>query len=122
MLGTEARRPKNQVFSKILVDAPCSGLGIIRKHPDIKWRRSIDHIVDFAKLQQKLMHEASSVLMKGGRLVYSTCTIDVLENEQVVEHFLDESSDKFTILKPSFAFPDWLNDKYIRTFPHLHRF
>ncbi|GFR37797.1 ribosomal RNA small subunit methyltransferase B [Insulibacter thermoxylanivorax] len=75
-------------FDRILLDAPCSGLGVIRRKPDIKWRKSSEEIAELANLQLHLLIQAAKLLKRGGILVYSTCTVDPAENEQVIRRFL----------------------------------
>ncbi len=76
-------------YDKVLVDAPCSGLGVIGKHPDIKWRRRESDIPNMAKRQTLLLNTAAQFLKRGGRLVYSTCTLTHEENQEVWRNFLD---------------------------------
>ncbi len=71
---------------RVLLDVPCSGLGIIRRRPDIKWNRKEDE--DFSVLQEKILEEGSKALKDGGILIYSTCSIDKRENEEVIKKFL----------------------------------
>lgn len=78
------------LFDRILVDAPCSGLGVIRRHPDIKWNRSIEDIVGLAKRQFELIKGVIGALRPGGRLIYSTCTNEPEETVGVVEQVLKE--------------------------------
>lgn len=75
-------------FERILLDAPCSGLGVIRRKPDIKWTKTPEDTAEIAKLQAELLDKAAGLLTPGGVLVYSTCTIAENENERVVERFL----------------------------------
>ncbi|MCJ8011268.1 16S rRNA (cytosine(967)-C(5))-methyltransferase RsmB [Paenibacillus sp. KQZ6P-2] len=75
-------------FDRILLDAPCSGLGVIRRKPDLKWTKTAGDIGEIASLQRELLDSVSSLLRVGGILVYSTCTIDSEENEGTVQHFL----------------------------------
>ncbi|WP_413380052.1 16S rRNA (cytosine(967)-C(5))-methyltransferase RsmB [Alkalihalobacillus sp. 1P02AB] len=75
-------------FDAILLDAPCSGLGVIRRKPDIKWAKKESDIQDIAEIQAMILEAVAPLLKKGGRLVYSTCTIDQEENEAIVEHFI----------------------------------
>jgi 16S rRNA (cytosine967-C5)-methyltransferase len=77
-------------FDRILLDAPCSGLGTLRAHPEIKWRRSESDIQRLSRLQAKLLRCAALYLKPGGVMVYATCTLSRLENEQNVERFLSE--------------------------------
>jgi 16S rRNA (cytosine967-C5)-methyltransferase len=109
-------------FRQILIDAPCSGLGSIQKHPDIKWRRSLPEILEFQDLQLKILKAQAALLKPGGLMVYSTCTIEPAENEVVIEKFLDLAAGEFEID----PVPDRLaafsaDRKYLRTFPHRHQ-
>src|SRR5262249_16434891 len=78
-------------FDRILVDAPCSSTGVIRRHPDIKLLRRPSDIAAFAATQREILQAAFRMLAPGGRLVYSTCSLLPEENEAVVGHLL--SSD-----------------------------
>ena len=73
---------------KILVDAPCSGLGVLRRKADLRWKKNPDELNDLPALQEKILSSAAQTLKRGGFLVYSTCTIIRRENESVVEKFL----------------------------------
>lgn len=75
-------------FDRILVDAPCSGLGVMRRKPDVKYTKTKDDIIKLSSIQQKLLEEAAPLVKPGGRLVYSTCTVDQEENNRVAEEFL----------------------------------
>ena len=72
----------------ILIDAPCSGLGTIRRDPDIRWRRAEADLAPLAAMQQRLLVHAADAVKPGGRIVYATCSSEPEENEQVVEAFL----------------------------------
>lgn len=76
-------------FDRILLDAPCSGLGVIRRKPDLKWTKKVSDIDDIANLQYELLEKISPLLKVGGILVYSTCTIEPQENEELIQRFLD---------------------------------
>ncbi len=78
-----------QKFDKILADVPCSGLGIIRKKPDIKLKSKDDGI---SEIQYKILSNAAKYLKTGGELVYSTCTLNRAENESIIEKFLENNS------------------------------
>ncbi|MEG2538494.1 MAG: 16S rRNA (cytosine(967)-C(5))-methyltransferase RsmB [Clostridium sp.] len=80
-------------FDKVLVDVPCSGLGIIRKKPEIRWNIKEEDIESLASLQEKILNNASKYLKKGGKIVYSTCTITEEENEDVINNFLKNNND-----------------------------
>lgn len=77
-----------QLFDRILIDAPCSGCGVIRRHPDIKILRQPGDIAELAKRQQALLQKLWPLLKPGGRMVYTTCSILKQENEQQIEAFL----------------------------------
>ncbi len=79
-----------QPFERILVDAPCSSTGVIRRHPDIKLLRRSSDIAPFARTQLAILRAAVRLLAPGGRLVYSTCSLLPQENEQVVAQLLEE--------------------------------
>ena len=80
-------------FDKILLDAPCSGLGVIRRKMDIKYNVSPESIDELVSLQKTLLEEAYSLLKENGTLVYSTCTINKKENEKQIENFIKNHSD-----------------------------
>ena len=85
--------PFTPVFDRILVDAPCSGLGTVRRDPDIRWRRAEDDLAVFSGRQVELLRRAAGALKPGGRLVYATCSSEPDENESVVERFLADQPD-----------------------------
>ncbi|HEX7066456.1 MAG TPA: 16S rRNA (cytosine(967)-C(5))-methyltransferase RsmB [Bacillales bacterium] len=80
-------------FDRILVDAPCSGFGVIRRKPDIKWGKSAEDIEMLAAVQGEILQALAPLLKPGGKLVYSTCTIEREENEEVVASFLRQHSE-----------------------------
>ncbi len=80
-------------FDRILVDAPCSGTGVIRRHPDIKWLRKGDEIAALAQVQLSILTNLWQMLKPGGRLVYATCSIFSQENERIIERFLRQQPD-----------------------------
>ena len=77
-------------FDAVLVDAPCSGLGVMRRKPDIKYTKREEDLVSLQTIQLAILDNAAQVLKAGGRLVYSTCTVDKQENEGTVEAFLSQ--------------------------------
>ncbi len=84
---------KPESFDRILLDAPCSGLGVMRRKPDMKYTKKEEDIFQLATIQKNLLKAVSPLLKKGGILVYSTCTVDLEENRYVVEAFLAENKD-----------------------------
>lgn len=76
-------------FDRVLLDAPCSGLGVIRRKPDMKWTKQANDIVQIASIQSELLDAVCGLLKPGGMLVYSTCTIERSENAEMVSKFLE---------------------------------
>jgi 16S rRNA (cytosine967-C5)-methyltransferase len=85
--------PFGAVFDRVLVDAPCSGLGTLRRDPDLKWTREAGDLVALAEVQQRLIARAADAVRHGGRLVYSTCSSEPEENEAIVATFLQGRPD-----------------------------
>jgi 16S rRNA (cytosine967-C5)-methyltransferase len=110
-------------FSTVIVDAPCSGLGTLRRNADLRWRVTQADVAELAPLQLALLRRAALALRPGGALVYSTCTLSPEENEAVVHAFLAESPG--FRLAPAEAAPAALRpligaDGFLRCFPHRH--
>ena len=84
--------PFTDSFDRVLLDAPCSGLGTIRRDPDIKWNREESDLIRFASAQRAMIAHAAAVVRPGGSLIYSTCSSEPDENERVVEAFLASNS------------------------------
>jgi len=82
-----------ELFDRILLDAPCSGTGVIRRHPDIKWLRKSPDIARLTDLQQDILKNVWSLLKPGGTLLYATCSILPEENSEQVQRFVNENSD-----------------------------
>ena len=78
----------DEAFERVLVDAPCTGTGTLRHNPEIRWRLAPSNIAELASVQSKILSEASRVVRRGGRLIYSTCSVEREENEEVVAAFL----------------------------------
>jgi len=107
------------VFDRVLVDAPCSGTGTLRRNPEIKWRLTLPDLGRFAALQGALLDTAAARVRPGGRLVYSTCSIEVEEDEDVVRAFLERHVD-FTLAGPSAPAGTRTDCGFVRTYPHVH--
>ena len=80
-------------IDRVLVDAPCSGLGTLRRNPDLKWRQSQESVAELVTKQRSILAAAAKLVKPGGRLVYATCSVLREENESVVEAFLECTSD-----------------------------
>lgn len=111
--------PLRPVFDQVLVDAPCSGLGTIRRDPDIRWRCSAGDLPELSATQAALLGSAAGVVAPGGRLIYATCSSEPEENELVVERFLAGGAP-FARERPA---PGTLaplldDDGQLRTLPH----
>jgi len=106
-------------FDRILIDAPCTGTGTLRRHPEIKWRLRETDPERLADIQAKLLENGAKLLGVGGRLVYSTCSLERQENEAVIARFLEHHSE-FQIALPAAPASCITSDGFARTFPHLH--
>ena len=94
--------PFGPLFDCVLIDAPCSGLGTLRRDPDIKWRRSDDEFGAMAGLQQRILTTAAAAVRPGGRLIYATCSSEPEENEDVVSQLLQTHPE---FLATALSFP-----------------
>lgn len=104
----------DQSFDLVLIDAPCSGLGVIRRHPETRWRRNESDIFALTKLQQDLLDIAAELVSPGGTLTYSVCTFTTEEGPKQVERFLERHPDYERLGAPSTgpsARVDW--EKYV---------
>jgi 16S rRNA (cytosine967-C5)-methyltransferase len=122
-LSKPLSRSLSQPFDRILIDAPCSGFGTLRSHPEIKWNRGEADIKRLSELQEKILVNAASNLKPGGVLVYSTCTLIDNENERVVKTFLQQQKefvlDGATAYLPQPA-RSLVRDNYFMALPHKH--
>jgi 16S rRNA (cytosine967-C5)-methyltransferase len=120
----DAPFPPVAPFDRILVDAPCSSLGIIRRHPEFKWSKRPSDVRRFADLQTRLLCRASELVVPGGVVAYSTCTTEPEENEEIVGRFLD-LRPHFAVLRPEGGAIRHLGELltpegFISTLPHRH--
>lgn len=92
-------------FDRVLADVPCSGLGVLRRKPDIKWTKTESDTKELAEIQRKIFENAALYVKKGGMLMYSTCTVNRIENEDRVEEFLSPHPD-FILLEERQLLPD----------------
>ncbi|MCX7816174.1 MAG: 16S rRNA (cytosine(967)-C(5))-methyltransferase RsmB [Syntrophales bacterium] len=109
----------DQSFDRVLVDAPCTGTGTLRRAPEIKWRLSIEDVIRCRELQRQLIQQAARYVRRGGRLVYVTCSLLKEENETIVEGFLANQSN-FSLTMPEGIHYDLLDRSgFFRTSPHI---
>jgi 16S rRNA (cytosine967-C5)-methyltransferase len=107
-------------FHRVLIDAPCSGTGTLRRAPEIKWRLRPGDVEKMAQKQKRILDFAALCVRKGGRVVYCTCSIMAEENERVVEAFLRERED-FESVSPSGMLSHLIDGRgFFHTFPHRH--
>ncbi len=111
----------HESFHRVLVDAPCSGLGTLRRNPEIKWRLGVSDVPPLSILQGKLLDRGACCVSRGGILVYSTCTLLKQENEDVVVDFLRRHGD-FQHVREAVDIPQELLDRqgFFRSLPHRH--
>lgn len=109
----------------ILIDAPCSGFGTLRRHPDIRWNKTEDRLLALTDLQYRLLENAVQHIKRGGILVYSTCTIEPSENDEIINRFIKnypmfsvEPADEFLPNIPESAITQ---EGFLQTSPHEHR-
>ncbi len=117
------RSASEQPFDRVLVDAPCSGIGSLRRNPDARWRIEPDDPARLAVVQGRILDQAIDVLRPGGALVYSTCTVLHEENEDVVDAFLERHAD-CRLASPD-ELPEsvrpWVDERgRLHTRPHRH--
>ena len=90
---------------RLLLDVPCSGLGVLKRNPDAKWKLSPEFIENVKELQQHILQDYCSMLKKDGLMVYSTCSVLPSENERQVEKFLERNGDKFELVDQKHIWP-----------------
>src|SRR5690606_16889024 len=91
--STKVIKKMEKTADRLLIDAPCSGLGVLRRNPDAKWKLSLEFIETIKKEQEKILNDYSKLLKVGGAMVYATCSILESENQQQVQKFLANHSD-----------------------------
>ncbi|MGF1477909.1 MAG: 16S rRNA (cytosine(967)-C(5))-methyltransferase [Cyanophyceae cyanobacterium] len=110
-----------QRADRVLIDAPCSGLGTLHRRPDIRWRQSPDRIQELSELQYQLLAQAATWVKPGGTLVYATCTLSQPENEAVLHSFLNYHPH-WQIEIPSEPIADYVSSSgWIKVLPHHHQ-
>jgi 16S rRNA (cytosine967-C5)-methyltransferase len=104
--GDAARYYNEEGFDRVLIDAPCSGLGVLRRHPDGRWNKNEGTIKERALLQSMILDNCAKLLRPGGVLVYATCTTEPEENEDVISGFFSETGKAFMIDDPRPYLPE----------------
>jgi 16S rRNA (cytosine967-C5)-methyltransferase len=115
--------PFSRAFHRVLLDAPCSGLGTLRRDPDIRWRRREEDLPALAAAQSQMLGHAAACVAPGGRLVYATCSSEPEENENVIDAFL-ATTRSFALADArgiAGVPPDIVDPRgCLRTLPHRH--
>jgi 16S rRNA (cytosine967-C5)-methyltransferase len=113
----------NGKFDRVLVDAPCSGLGTLRRNPDLKWRQTPQDVLELTQKQTAILTRAAKLTKAGGRLIYATCSLLSDENEQIAENFLAAHADFKLVNANEILSQQQINldtGKYLKLLPHLH--
>ena len=118
----DAAAYKEGTYDRVLIDAPCSGLGVLRRHPDGRWTKTEESIVERARLQRKILENCAKLVKPGGVLVYATCTTEPEENEDIIRWFLERHGTEFMLDDPRPCLPSNAaklagSDLFFRTFP-----
>jgi 16S rRNA (cytosine967-C5)-methyltransferase len=117
----DARHPAIAPVDAVLVDAPCTGTGTFRRHPDARWRLKVSDLAVTAAMQRSLLSAAATVVRPGGLLIYSTCSLEPEENDEQVERFLAENPDWRLEPPADGAVPSSVLDAgRLRVLPHRH--
>lgn len=113
----------NGKFDRVLVDAPCTGLGTLRRNPDLKWRQTEQDVIELNVKQTNILARAAKLCKAGGRVVYATCSLLTEENEVIAEAFLETHPD-FSLVPANEVLAQQQikldTGKYLSLFPHLH--
>jgi 16S rRNA (cytosine967-C5)-methyltransferase len=122
----------NNMFGKadrVIVDAPCSGLGTLRRNPDLKWRQHAKTIQELAHKQQQILENAAKLLKPGGRLIYATCSLLQAENEAIADFFQASAPQNWQLIPAVDILQQMhvssaeclVSDSYLRLRPHSHQ-
>lgn len=118
---SDARESAIEAVDAVLIDAPCTGTGTFRRHPDARWRLKVSDIAVSASMQRTILRDASRLVRPGGLLVYSTCSLESEENDAQVEQFLREHDDFVLEPPPQGAVPQAVLDAgRLRVLPQRH--
>ena len=119
---TKVKRLAGKI-DRVLVDAPCSGLGTLRRNPDLKWRQSPEGVAEMRAKQASILRAAASLVKPGGRLVYATCSLLSEENEATVASFLDQNPAFHALNCGELLKPHGITiatGEHLRLWPHVH--
>ena len=119
VVGDARQPPLARPFDAVLVDAPCSGLGTLRRHPELRWRRRPEDVPRLAALQREILADVAPLVRAGGVLVYAVCTLAREENEDVVEWFRS-AHPAFVLDRPALPADLVTPAGHLRTLPHRH--
>lgn len=114
----------NGKFDRVLVDAPCTGLGTLRRNPDLKWRQTPDDLAQLNMKQTAILARAARLTKVGGRLIYATCSLLKDENEHIAESFLASHTDFKLLNAAEILNQQQINldtGEYLKLLPHLHQ-
>ncbi|MBN1903825.1 MAG: 16S rRNA (cytosine(967)-C(5))-methyltransferase RsmB [Deltaproteobacteria bacterium] len=117
-------RLKN-AFDRVLIDAPCSGLGTIGRHPDIKWNRTEIDVKRISRIQRKILENSFEAVKPGGFILYVVCTYTREENRTVIDNFINKNSGA-SLVDLNTIVPEWArnlidNEGFFRSYPHKHK-
>ena len=121
LAGDATDFPTSEQFDLVLADVPCSGLGVLSKKPDIKWKREREDIYELVKLQRQILEHAALLVKPGGALVYSTCTTEPEENTENIAWMLENHSEFHLVPAEKYLPKEVCTDGMMQTFPFLHK-
>ena len=114
LLPSTLHAPRSTLFDRVLIDAPCSNTGVMRRRVDLRWRIRLEEVGRLQATQQGLLRQAAALLKPGGTLVYSTCSLEPEENGQVVDEFLSEhTAFKLERTRELFPFVEGVDGTYV---------
>ncbi|GAB1342439.1 16S rRNA (cytosine(967)-C(5))-methyltransferase RsmB [Gemmatimonas sp.] len=123
IVAADATQPPIAPVDAVLVDVPCTGTGTFRRHPDARWRLRVSDFAVLGALQKKILRAAATVVKPGGVLVYSTCSLELEENDDQVRTFLADHPEFTLEPPPAGVVPAAVLDHgYLRVLPHIHGF
>lgn len=126
----DARHVVMESADAVLIDAPCTGTGVLGRRADLRWQRGSDDLATLVALQKELLRHGAKLVRKGGRLIYATCSLDFEENEAMVAWFLRQFPH-FTLERADTCLPQHAGDRqarlvtvegYLKSLPHVHGF